>query len=170
MTALTADNSRVFVLVTSQQNQGQPIYVLFTYNQVVEVRQPQGICHLPHATPIIPAIFHYRGQVLPVFDVDAAVGGSGEISAPRQLIILRTEIREEMTGENMKIAAITSSALHHLRLNTSPDECKPQSPPRELATSGLLQGYFSVAKGAMYVMLFDLEAIVRGDAFAGKIC
>lgn len=154
--------SRIFMLPTTITDENLPVHCVFSFNQVVEVLGPEGLCHLPHAPKAMPAVVHYYGRLLPVLYLETALGSQSV--TPKQLIILRTGLREGGSGDNIKVAVATSSVLRLTRFDNATDDSQFQlrQAPQGLQDCGFLEGYFTIEQGTSCAALLDLDGLARG--------
>jgi len=64
-----------------------------------EVRPLRGFCKIPCASPAVPGILHFRGEILSLHDVRAYMDSTAEGQAPAWVIVVEHE------GERIGLAA-----------------------------------------------------------------
>jgi purine-binding chemotaxis protein CheW len=52
-----------------------------------EIRPLRAACRIPGASPAVPGVFHYRGEILSLHDIEAFLGGASPRPAPWVLIV-----------------------------------------------------------------------------------
>ena len=167
---------RFFLLPLSTGKQGgEPVYCLFTQNQIVEVLGQKTVYPVPFSPNYVQGFIQREGSIIPVIDADVLCGGekSKTGTQPRQLLVMRTGQADAADGEVLKLALACTGTVLSFKL-TERDSAQPLAPekiPAVLAASGLVQGFFRL-RGYL-VALLDFDTIALGtygtqDAMGGK--
>ena len=168
----TALQQRFFLLPLSAGEQdGEPVYCLFTQNQVVEVLGQKTVYPVPFSPDHVQGFIQWHEGLVPVVDVDVLCGLADKKagSQARQLQLLRTGQIETTTGEFLKLALVCTSTVLTFKL-TERDAAQTvavEQVPVALADQDLVRGFFRLR--GYRVALLDFDTIAQGTHGLGKV-
>jgi chemotaxis signal transduction protein len=61
-----------------------------------EIRPLRALCRIPGASPCVPGVFHYRGEILGAHDLDAFLGGASVEARPAPWVLIVEHERERL--------------------------------------------------------------------------
>ena len=94
-----ADKLVVVRVSHKKVGQDKKLFFLFTALQVEEVLQDICVQPLPFAPSFLPGVTLWRGQVLPIVDIEQRFGFSGSKEAERDLfLVVRTGVKDSTDG------------------------------------------------------------------------
>ena len=166
---MQADNTvlqqRFFLLpLHTGEQDAEPVYCLFTQNQVVEVLGQRTVYPVPFSPDYVQGFIERDGGLVPVIDVDALAGGAGKKVGlqARQLLVMRTGQTDTANGEFLKLALVSTGTVLTFKLGERDvaQEVTREEAPSALAAHGLTRGFFRL-RGYL-VALLDFDAIAFG--------
>lgn len=142
---------------------GEPVYCLFSQNQVVEVLGQRTVYPVPFSPDHVQGYIQRYGSLIPVIDVDVVCGETRKkAGAPRrQLLILRTGQVDAATGDYLKLAlacertVLTFKVSERDRVQAVTEEQVPDA----LAGHSLLRGFFRLRDYRVALLDFDTIAL-----------
>ncbi|MDO5675491.1 MAG: chemotaxis protein CheW [bacterium] len=161
----TVLQQRFFLLPLHTREQGaEPVYCLFTQNQVVEVLGQRMVYPVPFSPDYVQGFIERDGGLVPVIDVDALCGGAGKKVGlqARQLLVMRTGQTDTANGEFLKLALACTSTVLTFKLaeRDSIQAVAPEEAPAALASHSSVRGFFRL-RGYL-VALLDFDTVALG--------
>lgn len=161
----TALQQRFYLLpLTAGEQDGEPLYCLFTQNQVAEVLGPRTIHPVPFSPEYVRGFILRHDNLVPVIDVDALCGGTGkkDKAQSRQLLVMRTGQTDAASGDFLKLALLCPSAVLTFKLSErdAAQAVAAEDMPAQFTGQSLARGSFRLR--GYRVVLLDFDSLAQG--------
>lgn len=137
---------RAFLLPMDDADRARSISFLFNQSQVVEILGERPIQKIPFSPRYVLGIISYQGQLLPVISLPHLCGHAPEAGGHRykQLMVVRTGVSDPDSGEPLKVALATKTAIrtHKLSAQALANGFTQQQAPDWLLSMDGLRGFF----------------------------
>lgn len=154
---------KTFLLPLMMEGETTDLFCLLSQSQVVEVLPDKPVFRIPGCPRYVKGLVVYSGTTLPVIDLDVLCGaGAKDDEQYRQMVVVRTGIQDQETGEFIKIviAMRTRVLIERIASSTLAMLKAEQDVPTNLQITDLLHGLFKT--GDKYLVLFDFNKIAIG--------
>ena len=157
---------RTFLLPLKLDDSNDPVFCLFSQNQVVEIIGRRSVQPIPFSPVFLKGVVNYNNRLLPVINLDELCSRK---KTPRpeeyqQLMVLRTGAVDAATGEPLKAVVTASTRVRIVKLSGQMMAAAfvEQEAPPSLKASGVLRGFYQQQDNQ--IALLDLSRVVSGTS------
>jgi len=152
-------NKVLSVKVRRKNGEKNALYFLFTVKQIEEVLPDITVRPVPFAPSFLSGLCNWRGQMIPVIDLEERLGLSDTDKPDNRFLVVRTGTSTKSTnGKILRCVLRVSDTIHTMGIPTS---CTAISANRVGVESSLLRGAYQKEQDSYIIP--DLAYILQNQ-------